>query len=76
MVREKTGSAKRYGVRYGHSNRVKVGSAERQYNKRTLCPYCKKEAVKREAAGIFVCSKCGSKFAAKAYSSTLTSVKK
>ena len=69
MAQQNTGSAKRYGARYGRENRLKVAAAEKQYKQKTECPFCKMKAVKRKSAGIFECKKCVATFAAKAYSS-------
>ncbi|MFQ5474987.1 MAG: 50S ribosomal protein L37ae [Candidatus Nanoarchaeia archaeon] len=59
---------KRYGVRYGRTTKNKVGKIEAGYRKKNKCPYCNYLAIKRLAAGIWTCKKCGVKFAAKAYS--------
>ena len=68
MVKQSTGSAKRFGARYGRTNRERVAGLEKQYRTRSECPYCKKQSVKRKAAGIFECRGCKSTFTGKAYS--------
>jgi large subunit ribosomal protein L37Ae len=75
MAQANTGSAKRFGARYGRSNRLKVGLAEKQYKKKVTCPYCLKVGVARQAAGIFQCVKCNSKFTGKAYTAKKTAIK-
>ncbi len=70
MAKEKAGSAKRYGVRYGRANREKVAKVESLMKKPQKCPYCKKSAVKRISVGIWNCLKCGSKFTGQAYNAT------
>ncbi|HDD72483.1 MAG TPA: 50S ribosomal protein L37ae [Candidatus Aenigmarchaeota archaeon] len=62
---KKVGFTGKYGVRYGRSIRerlLKVGS-----QKKYRCPFCMKTTVRREASGIWMCKKCGFKFAGKAY---------
>jgi large subunit ribosomal protein L37Ae len=61
------GSTKRLGSRYGKTVKDKVGKIESEQHKDHKCPYCSRVAVKREAAGIWACTKCGSKFTSKAY---------
>ena len=63
-----TGSAKRYGARYGRQLRLKVNNVEKQYKGKNECPYCKKIGTKRQAVGIWFCTKCNTKFSGKAYS--------
>ncbi len=63
---KKVRSAGRYGVRYGTKIRHKIVSTESSKASRT-CPRCLKPGVKRIAAGIWECRKCGLKFAGKAY---------
>ena len=63
----KTGSAGRFGVRYGKTIREKVAKIEKKQRKKQICPYCKKQAVKRISMGIFKCKKCEIKFTGKAY---------
>ena len=69
-------SAKRYGPRYGKSNRFKVGQIEQQYRTKSECPYCHAVAVKRLTRGIFGCNKCGSIFTGRAYTAQKTQVKR
>lgn len=61
------GSVRRFGSRYGKTVKDKFGKIESVQHALHKCPYCSREAVKREAAGIWLCKKCGSKFASKAY---------
>lgn len=68
MAKKSTyGSTRKFGSRYGKTVRDKFGRLESEQSKDYKCPYCSREAVKRESAGIWVCDKCGSKFASKAY---------
>ena len=66
--KQKIGSAKRFGPRYGRKLRLKVGAIEKEQRRLHKCPYCNYVKVKRVAVGIWGCGKCGSKFAGKAYS--------
>jgi large subunit ribosomal protein L37Ae len=61
------GSAGRYGPRYGTRTKKIVAVMESQQNKGQVCPYCERPALKRLAAGIWKCIKCGKKFAGGAY---------
>ena len=68
MGRKKTiGTAGRFGVRYGRKIRKKVSEIDREKKKRHICPKCKMPYVKRLASGIWICKKCGTKFAGKSY---------
>ena len=62
-----SGSAKRFGSRYGRSIRQKVWSIEKELRSKHKCPYCSKPKVKRLAAGIWECKGCNSKFTGAAY---------
>lgn len=64
---DKLKSAKRFGTRYGARNKEKFAVAETMQRKSHICPFCKKEKVKRISAGIWECKKCNLKFAGKAY---------
>lgn len=68
MAKKAFGPAKRFGARYGKTVRDKVSKIEREQRKLHKCPYCSYTRVKRIAAGIWQCRKCGSKFTGKAYS--------
>ncbi len=60
-------SAKRFGSRYGRKTRHKFARVEAEQRKGHKCPYCSEPKVKRIAAGIWNCRKCGAKFTGKAY---------
>lgn len=68
----KLGSARRFGARYGRTNRLKVARIESQYLGTHKCPYCNYVAAKRISRGIWGCTKCSSKWTAKAYTLNLT----
>ena len=61
------GIAGRFGPRYGRRVKVAIKNIESNLKKKHVCPVCKKAGVKRVAAGIWSCSKCGTKFAGGAY---------
>ncbi len=65
--KSKTGSAKRYGTRYGRVLREKIGAIEAEQKKKHKCPYCRAPRIKRLSIGIWNCTKCGKKFTGKAY---------
>ncbi|RLJ10265.1 MAG: 50S ribosomal protein L37ae [Candidatus Aenigmatarchaeota archaeon] len=63
---KKVGVAGKFGVRYGRvlRERYKKICSYKEYK----CPNCLKTGgVKRVSAGIWMCKKCGIKFAGKAY---------
>lgn len=64
---KKTGSVKRFGPRYGNTVKARLGKIEAEQKKNHKCPYCTYEQVKQDSVGIFICNKCGAKFASKAY---------
>jgi large subunit ribosomal protein L37Ae len=69
MVKKATyGSVRRLGSRYGRTVRFKLGKIESEQRKKHKCPYCNYVKVRRTAAGIWHCQKCGSQFANRAYS--------
>ncbi len=70
MPEQKIGlkSAKRFGTRYGASNKLKVAVIEAEQRKWHMCPSCGKTKAEWKSVGIFVCKKCGAKFTGKAYS--------
>lgn len=58
----------RFGSRYGGKVRKNVYAVEAEYKFiKQDCPFCGKKAVKRKAAGVFVCGNCNKKFAGGAY---------
>lgn len=61
------GSVKRFGARYGRTTKLKLAKIEAEQRKDHECPYCGKTKVSRISYGIWQCSKCASKFAARAY---------
>ena len=68
MAKKTSGSAKRFGPRYGRRIRQWLGAVEKLYRtNKNICPYCKKNGVKRKASGIWNCAKCNSTWAGKAY---------
>lgn len=64
---KKVGAAGRFGTRYGTKLRKAVTSIEKTQRKKQECPNCKKPAIHRVAMGIWVCKKCGAKYAGGAY---------
>ena len=65
--KRRPGSIKRFGARYGRGVKFKFGKIEAEQRKKHPCPYCRAVRVKRVAAGIWECRKCGSKFTGRAY---------
>ncbi len=62
-----SGTVTRYGTRYGRTTRERLAKAELGYKGKQKCPHCSYTAVKRLAAGIWSCGKCGHKFTSRAY---------
>jgi len=63
----KTGSAGRFGARYGRVARRRVSEIEADTNDDHSCPECGAENVSRKGTGIWQCSTCDYKFAGGAY---------
>ena len=57
----------RFGSRYGKRIREAVLEADRKANASYDCPFCSRTTVRRLAAGIWQCDKCGKKMASGAY---------
>lgn len=74
--KKKVTTAKRFGVRYGRTNKEKVSKIEAESRKRHKCPYCNYTSVKRISVGIWGCKKCGSKFSGQAYIPTQRAIKR
>jgi len=64
---KKSRAAGRFGCRYGKSVRDKLVQVEDKQRKKQKCPFCGKMTAKRKAKGIWLCKKCGKKFAGHAY---------
>ena len=67
---EKKKTITRFGTRYGRTIRERLADVEAGYRGKHKCPYCSYPNVTREAAGIWSCSKCKTKFASRAYQLT------
>lgn len=74
--RNKVGSTGRFGPRYGTRIRQRVLSVEKRTKADHECPECESKKVKRVGSGVWKCSRCGTKFAAKAYTPEVTSIQK
>ncbi len=61
------GSAKRFGVRYGRSNKEKVAVLEKSARGKHKCPFCNYVKVRRVSRGIWECEKCLVKFSGRTY---------
>jgi len=57
----------RFGSRYGKRIREAVLEADKKAKASYLCPFCSRTSVRRVAAGIWQCGKCGKKIASGAY---------
>jgi large subunit ribosomal protein L37Ae len=64
---KKVGSTGRFGSRYGAKLRRRVLDIEKKRNEPHRCPSCATRALKRKAAGLWTCNKCGLLFAGGAY---------
>jgi large subunit ribosomal protein L37Ae len=64
---KKVKTAGRFGSRYGIGVRKRWLKVSQKQAEAFECPSCGYARVKREAAGIFDCRKCGSRFSGGAY---------
>jgi len=64
---KKVKMAGRFGSRYGAKVRQRLVDVETEQRKKHKCPKCEQFKVKRIAAGLFKCRKCGAKFSGGAY---------
>ncbi|WP_336034906.1 50S ribosomal protein L37ae [Halobacterium yunchengense] len=62
-----TGSAGRFGARYGRVSRRRVSEIEDEMHDDHVCPDCGSAAVSRKGTGIWQCEKCDYKYAGGAY---------
>lgn len=62
-----TGSAGRFGARYGRVARRRVAEIEEDTRDEHDCPSCGQERVDRQGTGIWECGYCGYKFAGGTY---------
>jgi len=62
-----SGSAGRFGPRYGRFIRKRVAEVEKVSRAAHRCPQCDVIAVRRQGTGIWACRKCGYTFAGGAY---------
>ena len=67
MKTKVVGSTGRFGARYGLRIRARVAKVEKEQNAPQECPYCLRKVTKRLSAGVWLCSKCKSKFTGGAY---------
>lgn len=63
----RTGSAGRYGPRYGRVARRRVSEIEEAMRDTHECPDCGAESVTRSGTGIWECGRCGYRFAGGTY---------
>lgn len=54
-------------VGYGKRIREAVSAAAGKSKRKYACPECSRKAVRRTAAGVWLCKKCDRKFASGAY---------
>jgi large subunit ribosomal protein L37Ae len=64
---KKVGSTGRFGARYGAKLRRRVLDIEKKASEPNRCPACATRALKREAVGLWKCTKCNLLFAGGAY---------
>lgn len=65
--RRRTGSAGRFGARYGRIARRRVAEIESDMLEDHACPECGHERVDRIGTGIWECGRCGYKYTGGAY---------
>ena len=54
----KVGITGKYGTKYGQKLRKQVKAIEILQRTKSICPFCGKKSIKREAAGIWKCRGC------------------
>ena len=65
--KRRTGSAGRFGARYGRVARKRVADIEAEMNADHQCPDCGETEVSRKGTGIWTCGRCGYTFAGGSY---------
>jgi len=65
--RSRTGSAGRFGARYGRVARKRISEIEADMNENHTCPDCGNDTVDRQGTGIWVCGRCDYTFAGGTY---------
>jgi large subunit ribosomal protein L37Ae len=63
----RTGSAGRFGARYGRVARRRVAEIEADMNADHTCPECGEARVDRQGTGIWQCNDCGYKYTGGTY---------
>ena len=64
---KKIGPTGGFGARYGVRIRRRYSEILIEMRRKHRCPQCYSDAVRRESVGIWLCTKCGFKFAGGAY---------
>jgi large subunit ribosomal protein L37Ae len=68
MAKKKLSDSKTFGSRYGRTIKWKYDSIMKLRKDKIVCPNCKYEnTIKRISSGIWICEKCNTKFASRAY---------
>lgn len=62
-----TGSAGRFGARYGRVARRRVAEIEGEMRDKHTCPECGEDRVERNGTGVWECGSCGYTFTGGAY---------
>lgn len=65
--KRRTGSAGRFGARYGRISRRRVAEIEEEMRDDHVCPECGEPRVDRDGTGIWECSRCGYRFTGGTY---------
>lgn len=63
----RTGSAGRFGARYGRVARRRVAEIEAEMNEDHTCPECGEDRVDRQGTGIWQCQACSYEFTGGTY---------
>ena len=66
-TQSRTGSAGRFGARYGRVARKRVAEIESDMHDDHVCPECGADRVDRQGSGVWQCGRCDYKFAGGTY---------